>query len=448
VKEVLTYIDENRERFIEELMELVAQPSISSYNQGIKECAFLLKGMMERSGIESRIIETPGHPIVYGEIGPEEALFTMLIYGHYDVQPPEPLELWETPPFEPTVRNDRLYGRGTADNKGQLYTHIKATEAHLKTKGSVPIRLKFIFEGEEEILSPSLDGFARDHRELLRSDVVYMADGPGHESLKPTVFFGCRGIVYLELSAKGAKMDYHSGNKGGVLPNPAWDLVHALDTMKDRDDRVLIEGFYDRVRTPSDIEKDALSKIPYDEKAILADLEIAAIAGSRDYSYYEKLLMRPTLTIDGFQSGFTGRGMKTIVPSEGMVKLEARLVPDQDPDEVIEAIKHHLVNHGFGQLKVKVLTKAAPSRTPMDHPFSSKVIRSIEEIHGISPILYPSSGGTLPAYVFTDTLNLPAFWVPYGQNDIQNHAPNENLRLDFYLNGIKTSAVLMQYAGV
>lgn len=447
MKEVLAYIEENRERFIEELKELVAQPSISSYDQGVKECALLLKGMMDRSGIASKIIETPGNPVVYGEVGPVGAPLTMLIYGHYDVQPPEPLELWETPPFEPTVRNDRLYGRGTADNKGQLYTHIKATEAHLKTKGSVPIRLKFIFEGEEEILSPSLDGFARDHRELLRSDVVYMADGPGHESLKPTVFFGCRGIVYLELRAKGAKMDYHSGNKGGVLPNPAWELVHALDTMKDRDDRVLIEGFYDKVRTTGEIEKEALSKIPYNEKAILADLEIAAIAGSQDFSYYEKLLMRPTLTIDGFQSGFTGRGIKTIVPSECLVKLEARLVPDQDPEEVIEAIKRHLVNHGFSHIMVKVLTKAAPSRTPMDHPFARKVIRSIEEVHGISPILYPSSGGTLPAYVFTDTLNLPAFWVPYGQNDIQNHAPNENLRLDFYLNGIKTTAALMQRAG-
>jgi len=446
MQEAFGYIEENRQRFIEELKQLVAQPSISSYDQGVKECALLLKEMMERSGIEARIIETPGQPIVYGETGPQGAPLTMLIYGHYDVQPPEPLELWETPPFEPAVRNDRLYGRGTADNKGQLYAHIKATEAWLKTTGAVPIRLKFIFEGEEEIMSPNLAGFARANRDLLSSDVVYMADGPGHESLKPTLFFGCRGIVYMELRAKGAKMDYHSGNKGGVLPNPAWDLVHALATMKDGEDHVLIEGFYDRVRTSTEIEKESLFKIPYDEKAILSDLEIGSIAGSKDYGYYEKVLMRPTLTIDGFQSGFTGRGIKTIIPSEAMVKLESRLVPDQDPDEVIEGVKRHLLNKGFGHIEVEVLTKAAPSRTPIDHPFAQKVIRSIEEVHGMSPILYPSSGGTLPSYVFTAIMGLPTFWVPYGQNDIQNHAPNENIRLDFYLNGIKTTAALIQFA--
>jgi acetylornithine deacetylase/succinyl-diaminopimelate desuccinylase-like protein len=443
VKRVFDYIDQNRDRFLEELKRLAAQPSISTENSGVEECAQLLRGMMEESGIKTTIMKTPGQPIVYGEAGPKDAPLTILIYGHYDVQPPEPLELWGSPPFEPTVKSDRLYGRGVADNKGQFYAHVKAVEACLRVHDKLPVRLKFLIEGEEEILSPSLGPWVRDNLERLQADMVYLADGPGHESLKPTMFFGSRGIVYLELKAKGAKIDCHSGNRGGVIPNPAWDLVKALGTMQGEEDRVLVKGFYDKVREPTTLEQEAVEKIPYDEGRILADLQITEIAGSKAYSFYEKLLLRPTLSIDGFRSGHIGKGIKTIIPSEALVKLDCRLVPDQDPHDIIQGIKDHLAAYGYGHVEVRVLTQVPPSRTPLDHPFAQKVIDSIELVHGVAPIVYPSSGGTIPAYVFTNIMGLPCFWVPYGQNDIQNHAPNENILLDFYYDGIKTTAALI-----
>lgn len=429
-------IKQKEENYLDLLFTLLKQPSISSQNIGVKECAELLKTMMEESGIRSRIIETEGLPVVYGEVMEPDNDFTLLIYGHYDVQPPEPLDKWETPPFEPSIRNGKIYARGVGDNKGQLLANVLAIRLFLEQNGKLPINVKFLFEGEEESGSPSIEGFVKTHKELLKADLVYTSDGPLDSSGAPMVLLGCRGMLSLELTVTGASHDNHSGNKGNLAPNPAWDLIHLLSTMKDADGKVLIEGFYDDVRTPTEYEIELLNQLPFQAE------EAAKVIGVKELNmdgeaYYRKLSLEPTFNINGLTSGYSGKGQKTIIPSQASVKFDMRLVADQDPEDIYQKVKTHIEQHMDG-VDIKVNGKLLPARTSPENTIVQKVIESVKNSREQDPIVLPAIGATFPNYIFTHILGQPSILVPYANADEDNHAPNENMDVHLFLKGIET----------
>ncbi|MDI3341880.1 MAG: M20/M25/M40 family metallo-hydrolase [Sphaerobacter sp.] len=434
-------IEARKSELIGTLCRLLRQPSVSAQGLGVDECAAVLRDIMAAHGIAARVMPTAGHPVVYGEYQVPGAHTIMLLYGHYDVQPPEPYEAWVSPPFEPTIRDGRIYARGAGDNKGQLITHVLAVKL-LADLGLMPkVNLKFIFEGEEESLSPSLPAFLREHAELLRADVFYAADGPRHPSGRPVVFFGVRGVVGVELVARGANRDLHSGEFGGPVPNPAWTLVELLSTMRFPDGRVTIEGFYDRVVPPTAYERELLARIPFDAEEVKRDLGITAFAGPPDLSWYEQLMFQPTLTISGMASGYTGPGVKGVLPSEAVVRLEARLVADQDPDDIFAKIARHVRRYA-PEVEVRLLSRSAPSKTSPELPVSRAIVAAIGDAFGVEPVVKPVLGASAPSYLFSQTLGLPVIWATYANYDEHNHAPNENITIDSFLTGIYASALV------
>jgi len=442
MKDIFHYIEAHRDRFIQELLTLLRQPSISAQGVGLTECAELVRRLMGEAGVEARLIPTPGFPVAYGEVRAPGAGRTVLVYGHYDVQPPEPLEKWETPPFEPSLRNGRIYARGAGDNKGQMFAHLKAVEAILRTRGRLPVNLKLCFEGEEEISSQNLPGFVTANRELLAADVVYASDGPMHPS-GPLVYFGCRGLLYLELTAHGARRDLHSGNYGGVAPAPAVHLSRALASLWTGRGKVAVGGFYDRLRRPSAADRRALKAVSFDKRSVHEDLGCLPVGVAGSGAYYRRLLTQPNLNIAGLTSGYQGPGMKTIIPHVARAKLDVRLVMDQDPDEIEERIRAHLKRCGFGDIEVRRLGAVPPSRTPVDHPLGQAVVRAVKQAWGRRPVIFPNLGGTIPDYLFTQVLGLPSIWVPYAPHDEANHAPNESITIEGFINGIRSTAAAL-----
>ncbi|MBA2447131.1 MAG: M20/M25/M40 family metallo-hydrolase, partial [Chloroflexi bacterium] len=434
---VWAYVDAHAEEMLEQLKTLVRQPSISAQDVGVKECAELLAAMMRADGIETQILPTPGQPMVVGVGEAVPGAPTVLVYGHYDVQPVDPLEAWESPPFEPTIRNGRLYGRGTGDNKGQLLAQLLAYRAWRTVAGRPPLNVKFIFEGEEESTSPNMAAFVREQRDLLSADLVYTSDGPVHESGRQTISLGVRGVLFVELEASGAKRDYHSGHVGNLLPNPAWELVHLLGTLRSPDGRVLIEGFYDDVREPEPEALAAVEELPIDIGRYMAEMGIGDLApanhlpeieGSDAVEFFRRIMFHPTLNIPGFAAGYAGPGMKTIIPSRAVCKLDIRLVVDQQADDVYDKLVRH-VRQLAPNVQVRKVGSMEPSRTPVGDPYVQVVARAVERAIGERPLLYPASGGSLPDYAFTRDLGLPLVKVPYANPDEANHAPNENLEL-------------------
>jgi acetylornithine deacetylase/succinyl-diaminopimelate desuccinylase-like protein len=442
MNDIFQYVESHRDRFVTELLTLLRQPSISAQGVGVTECAELVRRLVGEAGAEARLIPTPGFPVVYGEVRAPGASRTVLVYGHYDVQPPEPLEKWETPPFEPSLRNGRIYARGAGDNKGQMFAHLKAVEAILRTRGRLPVNLKLCFEGEEEISSKNLPGFVAANRELLAADVVYASDGPMHPS-GPLVYFGCRGLLYLELTTHGAKRDLHSGNYGGVAPAPAVHLSRALASLWTSRGTVAVRGFYDRVRKPSPADRRALRTIPFNARSIQEDLGCLPVPATDGSAYYRRLLTQPNLNIAGLTSGYQGPGMKTIIPHVARAKLDVRLVMDQDPEEIEERIRAHLKRRAFGDIEVRRLGAVPPSRTPVDHPLGQAVVRAVKQAWGRRPVIFPNLGGTIPDYLFTQVLGLPSIWVPYAPHDEANHAPNESITIEGFINGIRSTAAAL-----
>jgi acetylornithine deacetylase/succinyl-diaminopimelate desuccinylase-like protein len=433
------YVDAHAEEMLEQLETLVRQPSISAQDVGVKECAELLAGMMRADGIETQILPTAGQPVVVGKGEPVEGAPTVLIYGHYDVQPVDPLDAWQSPPFEPTIRDGRLYGRGTGDNKGQLLAQLLAYRAWKAVAGKPPLNVTFIFEGEEESMSPHLARFCREHRELLAADVVYTSDGPVHESGRYLVSLGVRGVLTVELEARGARRDYHSGHGGNLLPNPAWELVHLLSTMRAPDGRILIDGFYDDVRPVEPAERAAVDELPLDLPAYLAANEIAGLTAHPADNFFERFMFHPTLNIAGFTSGYGGQGTKTIIPSKALVKIDMRLVVDQSADDIWAKFERHVKKHA-PNVVARRLGSMEPSRTPVGDPYVRVIARAVERATGERPYISPSSGGSLPDYAFTRDLGLPLVKVPYANPDEANHAPNENFELARFFQGIKIGA--------
>ncbi|WP_236692718.1 M20/M25/M40 family metallo-hydrolase [Aneurinibacillus tyrosinisolvens] len=434
-------ISKKQDEYIEMLFQLLRQPSISSEDIGVRECATLLKELMCQSGINAQVIDTEGHPIVFGEVYSSNSDFTLLIYGHYDVQPAEPVDEWLSPPFEPEIREGKIFARGAGDNKGQLMAQVLAVKTMLDLYGELPVNVKMVFDGEEENTSKNFEPFVLKYRELLKADLVYTSDGPLDSSGAPIVMLGCRGMLYLELTAEGAERDNHSGNKGGIVPNPAWKLIHLLHSMCAPDGMVKISGFYDQVRQPTAKELKQITKLPYDsvETARAFGLKTLAMDGS---TYYRKLSLEPTFNISGLTSGYGGEGVKTIIPSKAKVKLDIRLAADQNPDDIYTLVKQHVEMHA-PDVRIRCLGKVKPSRTSLSLDTVQRVIASVKTAYNQEPIVMLASGATFPDYVFTQTLGIPSVLVPYANADENNHAPNENMDVVCFFQGIKTTCQVL-----
>lgn len=440
---ILAACREREARDLADLFRLVAQPSISAQNIGVGECADLFVEVLSDAGFSARLMPTAAHPMVYAEWLGAPGQPTVLVYGHYDVQPPEPLEQWLSPPFEPTIRDGKLFARGAGDNKGQIFAQIAAARAWLEVAGALPVNVKFLIEGEEETGSPHLDAFVVQNRDLLAADLVYTSDGPVHDDAYPQVVYGVRGLLYVELRARGASHDLHSGNWGGLVPNPAWTLVQLLATMRDREGRVTIPGFYDDVRPPAAAVREALARMPINTRAALATVGIDRLPPPDDLGYFERLMTTPTLNIAGFNSGYGGEGTKTVIPATALVKMDMRLVPEQRADDIFAKFEAHVAAHA-PEVEVRRLGSMEPSYTPLEHPYAAVVRRAVEIGFGRAPIDVPLLGGSLPDAVFTRTLGLPSFLVPYANADERNHAPNENIEVERFYAGIRTAAALFE----
>ncbi|MFP4200355.1 MAG: M20/M25/M40 family metallo-hydrolase [Clostridia bacterium] len=440
-KDVHDNINARGDEFLRYLIDLVSQPSISARDEGVKECADLLAGILQDLGIDSRILPTGGQPVVYGEVSSDDpGAPTLICYGHYDVQPPEPLELWESAPFVPTIRNGRLFGRGTGDNKGQLLTHVLAASAWMKTREAPPVNLKFVFEGEEESGSPNLGTFVASNKEMLQGDLVLISDGTKHPSGAPLISLGNRGVIGVTLRARGADRDNHSGNKGGVAPNPAWMLIHVLANTVDSSGRVLIDGFYDDVRPVSEMDREIISRLPFDPEEFGATMGLPRVEMSKE-EYYRKIMLEPYFNINGMISGYTGPGSKTIIPSEAEVRIDIRTVVDQTFEDLVAKLRSHVAGiDPRVEVQVRGIGGMEASRTPAEHPSIPVIAGAIQSAQGVEPYINLSSGGSLPNAVWPRHLGIPHVGVPYANADENNHSPNENLQLDCFYDGIHTSA--------
>jgi acetylornithine deacetylase/succinyl-diaminopimelate desuccinylase-like protein len=444
--QVFDHIEANRASFIERVMDYVRHPSISAHDIGIREVAALLVETLKGLGMEAEAVPTKNHPMVLGkrDVSPDKP--TVLLYGHYDVQPPDPLELWTSPPFEPTIRDGRIYARGIGDNKGQHFAQLLAIESHLAVHGALPCNIIFLLEGEEEIGSPQIADFVKEHRHRLKADLVVTSDGPLHESGLPVITFGVRGVASFELRSKTASRDVHSGNFGGVVPNPIWKLVQLLATMKNAHGEITIEGINEPVIPATNYEREAVSKLPLDLDQVKADLGLAELDGPKERGYFDRLMFHPTLTINGFHGGYGGPGSKTVLPCEAFVKCDIRLVEPLTPDYVFDKVQAHIERHAPDVEFIR-RNGMRPSKTPMDQPFAVPIKRAIEAARGVAPLLYPTVGGSLPDYAFTKYLGTPSFVVPYANADEANHAPDENLELVRFIDGIRCGAALLSELG-
>ncbi len=383
---------------------------------------------------------TAGAPIVFGRRKESDRVPTILVYGHYDVQPVEPISAWTSDPFTPQIRDGRMFGRGTADNKGQHIAQLLAIKAVLESSGRLPVNVVMIVEGEEEIGSPHLEQWVDEHAHLLKADFAYTSDGAIHPSGRPVVLCGARGLLYLELTLRVAPVDRHSGSFGGVSRNAALELVQAVSSLWDRDGEVAVPGFHDAVAEPTDLEKAAVEALPLTSPIHTSEM----VTSSSDW--FRRLLLRPNMNISGLGSGWTGPSMKTIIPASATAKLDVRLVPNQDPYDIARLITERLRSTA-PEVEVNVISGVKPSRTPLDSPIVDRVSQAVEFAWEQPPLLYPSLAGSVPDFVFTSNLAIPSVIVPYGNADQANHAPDENLVLDYFHKGARTFvAVLHAFA--
>lgn len=445
---VIDHIQTSRDRYITELKALLAIPSISALPEhagDIRRCAEWLGAEMRGIGLENvRLIETPGNPIVYADWLHAEGAPTILFYGHYDVQPVDPVDLWESPPFEATVRDGEIYARGAADDKGQVFMHLKAIEAHLKQTSRLPVNIKLILEGEEEVGSVHLDDFVRDNKDLLAADVVVVSDSAMFDRGVPSICYSLRGLVYFQIDVRGTTSDLHSGVFGGAVANPAMVLAQVLAQMKDRSGRIKIPGFYDDVAELSAQERTAWESLPFNEKKYRKDLGAPKLFGESGYSVLERVWARPTFEVNGILSGFVGEGAKTVIPAVAMAKVSMRLVPDQDPDRAAALFEAYLkkVTPKTVTLTVTRMHGGKPWITAYDNAFVQAAGRAIEQGFGKTPV-FCREGGSIPVVsTFKEQLGLPAVLFGVGLPDENAHAPNERLDLGNFHNGIVAAAIL------
>jgi acetylornithine deacetylase/succinyl-diaminopimelate desuccinylase-like protein len=444
IKEIEAYFNEKTDTHIEELMEFLRIPTISAVTQhqpDMRRGAEWTAEALRKAGLEHiEIMQTAGHPVVYGDWLHASGKPTVLVYGHYDVQPADPLELWETPPFEPVVRDGKIFARGATDDKGQLFLHVKAVEAFLKSSGSLPVNIKFCIEGEEEIASLHLPPFVEKHREKLKADVVSLSDtqlyGPG----KPALMYGLRGLAAFEIVAQGANSDLHSGLYGGGVQNPLHALTRLLSSFHDEEGRVAVEGFYDKVMDLSAKEREAFKQVERDESKVRSELGISTLFGEKGYSFFEQTTARPTLEITTLTGGFQGEGIKPIIPNRAVAKVACRLAAAQVPDEVMDVIEKHIKKHTPGGVTFRMnrLLRGNPFVTPIDHPTMIAAASAYEEAYGTVPV-YMRSGGSIPIVeVLGRVLDAPVVMLGFGLPGENLHAPNEHFHLENWHKGLST----------
>ncbi len=443
LQSVYQYIDDHADSMIADLQRVIRQPSISSANVGVRECANLLVEMMTDLGIDARVAETKGLPVVFGRIneaGPDA--HTLVIYNHYDVQPADPESAWESPPFEARIVGDRIVGRGATDAKGNLLAHLKAVEALRATTG-MPINVKFVFDGEEESGSPSLPGFVHDNLKLLAADAALSFDGGFDAGDLPRINLGSSGLLFIQMRATGGSKDLHSA-RARLVPNPAWKLVWALASMKDPNGRILIDGFYDAIRPPSAIERGLLEESGWDDEAQKSDLGVDAfLGGVSGVDALQQLLFTPTCNIAGFASGYVGEGNKTLLPSTAAVNVDFRLVADQDPDDIFQKVRRHLDSHGFGDIEISSESGIEPSRTDADSPFAKIVAEAARQVYQKEPSIRPTGDASGRQGVWlAGKLGIPGAGTAVGPPDWRGHAANEFMTLGHYINGIKYAATI------
>ena len=430
------YLDKNKDCFIDELLDFVRIPSISALPEhagDVQRAAKWVADRMESAGIEGvRILPTGGHPVVCGEWLHAPGKPTILIYGHFDVQPVDPVDLWTHPPFEPTIEDGRVFGRGASDDKGNMLLPILAVEALLGSEGAVPVNLKFCFEGQEEIGSPQLPEFISDHRELLACDLALSADGGQWSETEPATLLSIRGVCSIQIDVKGASTDLHSGTYGGTIQNPLHALVRLLDSMRSPDGRVLVEGFYDAVFDLPEAERKEIARVPFEEPEYLADLGLNEVFGEPGYSTLERAWIRPTLEVNGIWGGFQGEGIKTVLPNEAHAKVTCRLVPNQDPYRIVELLTAHINKHAPPGVEISVSPLSMlgkPYVIPADHPGNQAARTILREFYGRDPY-YNRTGGSIPICgLFLEHLNAYTVSFAFGLQDEGAHAPNEFFRL-------------------
>jgi acetylornithine deacetylase/succinyl-diaminopimelate desuccinylase-like protein len=442
------YISLNKDEIIKDLAEFVRIPSVSSKGEHMDEAAEYLCNLMKKCGIKTQIFPTAMYPVVYGEANcgdPQKPV--ILMYGHYDVQPAEPLEKWNTPPFEPTIIDGVLYGRGATDNKGYNVDYIHGVHALLETEGRLPCTVKFIFEGCEENGSIGLEDFFKSHKDLLSAEFAMMVDGPRHETGKPWMSLGCKGLLNLQLTLRTMDRDVHSAN-APVLPSAAWDMVRLLNKLVDEDGHVNIPGFYDDVCEITPLERKVMAEtIPSTEAASRALYHPVRILKRPGMTFEENLNYTPTCNISGIWSGYTGSGAKTVLTAEANVKFDMRLAPNQNGDIILENLKKWLLDNGYDNVTVHKFAHVLPSKTPLEVRGVKIVREACRKVFDSEPIVTPVGCGTAPLYMFTDVLDIPIIFSRYSDLDCNNHSPNEKITLDLLLKGVEYMAQIYKMTG-
>jgi acetylornithine deacetylase/succinyl-diaminopimelate desuccinylase-like protein len=444
------YQTQNQDRFVQELMELLRIPSVSAdsaYKSDVARCADAVRASLLNAGADkAELIQTPGHPIVYGEKIVDPSKPTVLVYGHYDVQPPDPLELWHSGPFEPVIKEGKLYARGACDDKGQMFMHVKALEVMAKS-GELPCNIKFMIEGEEEVGSSNLGAFLDSHKEMLAADIVLVSDTSMISMEHPSIESGLRGLAYMEVEVTGPNRDLHSGVYGGAVQNPINALCKMIASLHDENNHITIPGFYDKVQELTDAQKKDLNSAPFDQKEYNEELGIGKEWGEKGYSNLERTGTRPTLDCNGIWGGYTGEGAKTVLPSKAFAKISMRLVPNQVSEEISNMFQKHFESIAPESIKVVVRPHhgGEPVVTPTDSPAYQAAAKAIQTTFGKDPI--PTrGGGSIPIVaLFERILGLKTVLLGFGLDNDNIHSPNEKYDLLNYAKGIETIPYFHKY---
>ncbi|MGE5363098.1 MAG: dipeptidase [Bacteroidota bacterium] len=449
MEKVIGYIEKNNKRYIQELTEFLRIPSISTSvenTRDIHNCAEFVASKLRDAGLSRvEVHQTEGHPIVYGEWLGAPGKPTVLVYGHYDVQPADPLELWNTPPFEPVVRDGKIWARGATDDKGQVYMHIKSIEAFFKSKGSLPLNVKFIVEGEEEIGSESLTQFLSQHKDILKCDAILISDTSLYAPGLPTITYGLRGLAYMEIELQGPSQDLHSGSFGGAVVNPVNALAKIIAQLTDGNNHISIPGFYDDVLAVTNKEKESFKRLKFSDKKFAKEIGVPALGGEEKFTVLERLWTRPTLDCNGIIGGFTGSGAKTIIPAKATAKISMRLVPNQEPKKIARLFTKYVKTLAPAGVKltVKSLHGGSPVMAPLEDKATIAASKAMEKAFGKKTV-FMRDGGSIPVIAdFTKVLKAPAVMMGLGLDSENLHSPNEHFDLNHFRLGILSSAYFM-----
>ena len=450
MEDIRAYIDAHKQEMLDELLDFLRIPSVSAdpaYAGDVRRAAEWLEAKMKSVGIDNvEVCETAGHPIVYGEKIIDPSLPTVLVYGHYDVQPPDPLDLWDSPPFEPVIKDDKIYARGACDDKGQMYMHVKAYE-YMSQNGGVGCNIKFMFEGEEEVGSDNLGVFVNANKEKLHCDVVLISDTSIIANETPSITVGLRGLSYVEVEVTGPNKDLHSGVYGGAVGNPVNVLCEMIASLKDENKHITIPGFYDDVEIVSAEDRAAMNSAPFNMESYKADLGIEETEGEKGYTPLEQTSIRPTLDVNGIWGGYIGEGAKTVLPSKAYAKISMRLVPNQDSDTITKLFSDHFKSIAPPSVKVEVRPHhgGQPAVTPTDTPEYMAASKAMESTFGATPIPQ-RSGGSIPIVaLFEDVLEVKTVLLGFGLDSDAIHSPNEHYGLFNYFKGIETIPYFYKY---